>query len=199
MDPFGAYPGRLPSHRHLGGGWPGSPQQIHSDAARQVIDELGHERIGNAQRATVHDLLSRAVAEGYLDFDEYDARVARVAEGKTISTLYAQVADLPPQFHWDPFQPVPKGRQDQERSSYDALAIASLALGVAAIPTSLCFGAGGIAGVAALFFARRGLRSDTGRTKALIGLVLGILGIALSIGFVLFYLLAPAPAPTGTD
>jgi hypothetical protein len=158
----------------------------------------GHERVGNAQRTTVLDLLSSAVEHGYLDLDEYEARVARVTEGKTISALYEQVADLPAQFRWDPYQPLPKGRQERERESANAMAVASLALGAAAIPTSLCFGAGGIAGIAAVFFALRGLRHDAGRGKAIAGMVLGIVGIALSIGIVLLFLLSPEQTTTGT-
>jgi hypothetical protein len=157
------------------------------------------ERVGNAQRAAVLELLSRAVEEGYLDLDEYEARVTRVTEGKTIAALHAQVADLPPQFRWDPSQPLPKSRQERERDSASSMAVVSLALGAAAIPASLCFGAGGIVGIAAVFFARRGLRHEAGRSKALAGLVLGIVGIALSIGVVLLFLLSPEQTTTRTD
>jgi hypothetical protein len=147
----------------------------------------------------VLDLLSRAVEEGYLDLDEYEVRVVRVTEGKTISALYAQVADLPAQFRWDPSRPLPKGRQEREQDAASSMAVVSLALGAAAIPTSLCFGAGGIVGIAAIFFARRGLRDDVGRSKALAGMVLGIVGIALSIGIVLLFLLSPEQTTTRTD
>jgi hypothetical protein len=152
---------------------------------------MGEERVGNAQRGAVLDLLGRALEEGYLDLDEYEARLQRVTEGKTVAALHAQVADLPPQFRWDHNGSIPKSRQERAKESANAMAVASIALGVAAIPTSLCFGAGAIPGIAALFFARRALRQEDGRGKAITGLVLGIVGTALSIGIVLLFLLSP--------
>jgi len=161
------------------------------------------ERVGNAQRTTVLELLGRALEEGYLDLDEYEARLTRVTEGKTVAALHAQVADLPPQFHWDPFQPPSKARQeqkqDQDKDSASAMALASIVLGAASIPRSVCFGAGGLAGIAAVFFARKGLRHDSGRTKAIVGLALGILGIVLSIGIVLILLFSPEQTTTRTS
>jgi hypothetical protein len=151
----------------------------------------GHERVGNAQRTTVLDLLSRAVAEGYLDLDEYELRVVRVTEGKTVAQLYAVVSDLPPPFRWDPVQPMPKSKQERDRESAGSWAIASLALGAASIPTSMCLGAGGIAGIAAVILARKGLRDEASRSKAVTGMVLGIVGIAFSFAFLLMMLLSP--------
>jgi hypothetical protein len=150
----------------------------------------GDERVGTAQRTTVIELLSRAVGEGYLDLDEYEARVARVTEGKTVATLYTVVADLPPQFRWDPVQPMPKSRQEKERESAQSMAVASLALGAAAIPISMCFGTGGLIGLVAVFLGRRGLRDDDSRAKAITGMVLGAVSVAISLGIVLLVLMS---------
>ncbi len=145
----------------------------------------GYERVGTAQRTTVLELLSKAVGEGYLDLDEYEGRVVRVTESKTVAALFAVVSDLPPQFRWDPVQPVPKSRQDRRRESADTYALASLALGATSIPLSLCFGAGGIAGVIAIVFAWMGMHEEANRSKAVTGLVLSIVGIAMSIAVVI--------------
>jgi hypothetical protein len=157
------------------------------------------ERVGNTERATVLELLGRALEEGYLDLDEYEARLTRVTEGKTIAALHAQIADLPAKFNWDPSRPPPKGRHEQDRESASTMALVSIILGAASIPTSVCFGAGGLAGVAALIFASKGLRHEAGRTKAIVGLALGILGIVLSIGIVLIFLFAPDETTTTTS
>lgn len=168
-------------------GLPGNrpaPPEIH-------VGAMGDDRVGNAQRTTVLDLLGRALEEGFLDLAEYETRLQRVTEGKTVAELYAQVADLPPQFRWDPDRPMPKSREERDKESANAMAVASIALGAAAIPTSLCLGAGVIPGIAALFLARRALRREAGRGRAITGLVLGLVGVALSIGVVLLFVLSP--------
>lgn len=151
----------------------------------------GDERVGTAQRGAVLELLGRALEEGYLDLDEYEIRLQRVTEGKTVAALQAQLADLPPQFRWVPGQAIPKSSRERAKESARTMAIASIALGAAAIPTSVCLGAGVIPGIAALLFARRALQEEEGRGKAITGLVLGIVGIALSIGIVLLVMLSP--------
>ena len=158
MDPYGAFP------RH-----PAVP---------------GQERVGHAQRTTVLDLLGRAAAEGYLDLDEYEGRVAAVTVSRTVSDLYAVVGDLPPQFRWDPAQAMPKSRQDRERESAGSMALMSVILGAVSIPTSLCIGTGGLLGLLAVALARKGMLDDESRQKAVIGMVLGIIGFAMSLGVV---------------
>lgn len=148
----------------------------------------GRERVGTAQRTVVLESLSRAVGEGYLDLDEYEVRVARVTESKTVAQLYATVADLPPQFRWDPNR-APRNPEARARETVRSMAVAALALGATSIPLSLCFGAGGIAGVIGLVFARIGMADEESRSKAVIGLVLSIVGIALSLAVVVGTLL----------
>jgi hypothetical protein len=160
------------------------------------MDGLEHQRVGTAQRTTVLDLLSRALEEGYLDLEEYEGRLVRVTESKSVADLYSQVADLPPQFRWDPRMPLPPDRRDQQRESADSAALVGLILGVVSIPTSLCFGAGAIVGAAGVIFARRGMRLGGSQPKAVTGLILGVIGIALSIAFVVALLLTPTSTTT---
>jgi hypothetical protein len=61
-----------------------------------------NERVGNAQRTHVLDLLSKALEEGYLDLAECDQRTKIVASAKTVHQLQGQLADLPPRFQWHP-------------------------------------------------------------------------------------------------
>lgn len=173
MHPYGTGPGRH---------YPAVPGQ------QPYVS--GHERVGNAQRTVVLELLSRAVGEGYLDLDEYEARVVKVTAGKTVAALYAVAADLPPHLRWDPMQGVPRRREDRERESAAAAAVTALALGAVSVPVSLCVGVGAVPGIIALFFAARGMRDEASRTKALTGLVLAIVGTAMSLGMVLLTLLS---------
>jgi hypothetical protein len=52
------------------------------------------------------------------------------------------------------------------------------------IPTSLCIGTGGLLGLLAVVLARKGMLDDESRQKAVIGMVLGIIGFAMSLGVV---------------
>jgi hypothetical protein len=160
---------------------------------------IHQERVGNAQRAVVLDLLSRALEEGYLDLAEYEVRMAGVTEAKSVPTLFGLVADLPPQFRWDPHQPLPKSRQERERETADSASLVALILGAVSIPAAVCIGAGFFVGIAALYFGRRGLRAGGSQPKAVAGLVLGVVGMALSLIFVAIVIFAPEPAtPSGS-
>jgi hypothetical protein len=152
------------------------------------------ERIGNAQRAKFMELLGKATEEGYLSLDEYDQRAMAVSGARLMSELQSQTSDLPSQFHWDPrvaigssAPPLPHPA-DQNVTNF---AIASLALGIASIALSACFGVGGLFGLAAIFFSIPGARGASGWSKAFVGRVLGIIGIVLSLGVVAILLLTP--------
>ena len=54
---------------------------------------------------------------------------------------------------------------------------------------SVCIGTGGIIGVAAAVLSRPGLRSPQEHGKAMVGLVTGLLGVALSAAFLLLIIL----------
>ncbi len=51
-------------------------------------------RASDRDRAVVHDLLGEAYAEGRLDRDEFDERVAQVSAAKTYADLVPPVSDL---------------------------------------------------------------------------------------------------------
>jgi hypothetical protein len=150
------------------------------------------ERVGNEQRTQVLELLTAALEQGYITLDEYEQRMAPVNTAKTASVLSGQVADLPPQFRWDPRtaarqQPaVSRIRDDNVRT----FAVTSLALGAASIPLSLCL-VGWLFGIAAIFLSVPGSKGASGWSKALVGRVLGIIGIVLSIGVGLVVIFSP--------
>jgi hypothetical protein len=147
------------------------------------------ERAGNQQRTQVLDLLSAALEQGYLTLEEYEQRMTVVTAAKTVSVLHGQVADLPAQFRWDPraaAQQQPNGGQGSQPRTDDnvrTFAIASLVLGIASIPLALCF-VGWLFGIAAIFLSIPGSRGASGWSKAVVGRVLGIIGIVMSVGFI---------------
>ncbi|WP_203994930.1 DUF1707 and DUF4190 domain-containing protein [Virgisporangium aurantiacum] len=136
----------------------------------------GPERIGDAQRAAVLDLVDRAYVEGFLDSGEHETRRAGVTGSKAVAELHAQVADLPPQFHWVPaHHPVPPSNR--------GMAVMSVVLGVVSIPMFLCLGTGAAVGGLAVFAGTRALRQDSSRPTAIAGIVLGAVGVVLGLGF----------------
>lgn len=148
-------------------------------------------RIGSAQRDEVADLLSRALEEGYLDLSEYDQRVTLVHSAKTAAELTEQVSDLPPQFRWSPQQSVAVRSKSARDPNTHATSIASLVLAISSVPLAVCFGVGGLFGIAAVMLSRPGLRSRTDYGKALTGFVVGCLGIASSIAVIILFVLVP--------
>ncbi|UWP80548.1 DUF1707 and DUF4190 domain-containing protein [Dactylosporangium fulvum] len=148
-----------------------------------------NERVGNAQRTHVLDLLGKAVQEGYLDLSEFDQRMNIVTSAKTAHELLGQLSDLPPRFHWDPRSlPLPPSApMTAPHPNARTTTVASLVLAIASIPLAVCYGMGGLFGIAAVVLSIPGLRSANERGKAMTGLVLGCLGIVASIA--MFFLL----------
>jgi hypothetical protein len=134
-------------------------------------------RVDNAQRAEVLDLLNRALEEEGLALAEYDRRVAAVATAATPSDLAAQVRDLPAEYGWRPHAAVPPVAPRPSDGSYGRTA---LVFGVVSVPLSLCL-VGAVTGVLAILYSRRGAGAR-GFGAAMIGRVLGIIGVVLSIG-----------------
>jgi hypothetical protein len=152
------------------------------------------ERVGNQQRTQVLELLSAALEQGYLTLEEYEQRMAVVTEAKTMSVLQSQVGDLPAQFRWDP-RVAPQrpdaghGSRPHTDDNVRTFAVTALVLGIASIPLALCF-VGWLFGIAAIFFSIPGARGASGWSKALVGRVLGILGIVMSVGFIAIGIIA---------
>jgi len=130
-------------------------------------------RVATAERSEVIGLLTRALDEGHLDLDRYDARVAAVGTATFTSELVAQLDDLPPESAWlPPTAVVPSGARPGSGR-------AALVLGILALPTSFCV-LGGVLGIVAIVLSR-GDR-PRGLNPALVGRVFGIVGVVLSLG-----------------
>jgi len=152
------------------------------------------ERVGNAQRTQVLDLLSRALEEGYIELAEYEHRMTVTTSAKTADELIAQVADLPPQFQWDPRRPPPPANGAPARpsdSNAHGTAIASMVLAIISLPFSVCYGVGALFGIAAVVLSRPGMRTRNGYGMALTGLVIGLLGICASVAMFVLLVFVP--------
>jgi hypothetical protein len=148
-------------------------------------------RIGTMQRNEVLHLLGQALEEGYLDLDEYEQRMTAVTAAKTADQLMEQVTDLPHQFQWSPQRPAGVASPSRSAHSAHVTSIASLVLAIVSLPLAVCFGIGGLFGIAAIVLSRPGLRTKDDYGKALTGFVGGCLGVLLSLGMILLYIFVP--------
>src|SRR5579859_3522913 len=137
---------------------------------------MDDSRIGNVQRTGT--------------LDEYEQRLAAITNARLASELTAQLADLPPQFRFDPGRPLPATPAPADGNVRN-LAVAALVLGIASIPLSICL-VGGLLGIASTFLNVPGSRGTSGWSMALIGQVLGIVGIVLSLGVLTLVIVSPA-------
>ncbi|MFI5935407.1 DUF1707 domain-containing protein [Actinoplanes sp. NPDC051494] len=132
------------------------------------------ERIGTVHRTQVIDLLNQALTEGGLTEPDYDSRVVAVSTATYASDLVSQVQDLPPRLQWDPRNAAPPTPPDRNAGR------SALVLGILSVPLSFCL-IGGLLGVAAIVLSFRG-RGAHGVGPALLGRVLGIVGLVLTVG-----------------
>ncbi|GAA1817445.1 DUF1707 domain-containing protein [Planosporangium flavigriseum] len=157
------------------------------------------ERVGNQQRNQVLELLGAALEQGYLTLDEYEQRMAAVSAAMTVSALHSQVADLPPQFRWDPRPGAQRPatgpvRQPLTEEKARTFAITALVFGIASIPLTVCF-VGWLFGIAAIGFSIPGVKGTGSWGKAFAGRVLGILGIIFELGFVALVIVSQMAKP----
>ena len=132
-------------------------------------------RASTADRDRAVELLTRAYTEGRLDKDEHDARVERAMTASTFAELDAVVIDLPGA---GPIAPVPPAPPQLARTN--SLAITSLVCGIAqfmfgplaTIPAVVC------GHMARSQISRTG---EQGAGMALAGLILGWVGIGLTV------------------
>ena len=138
-------------------------------------------RASDRDRDTANGLLQTAYAEGRLTKEEYDERSGQVLTARTYQQLQALTADLPghslgvqPQF---PVQYVMPRRTN-------GLAVASLACGIGQV---FFWFLAAIPAVVLGHMARRQIRrtGEDGAGMALAGLVLGWIGILLTVVIVL--------------
>jgi hypothetical protein len=140
----------------------------------------GQMRASDRDRDAANGLLQTAYAEGRLTKDEYDDRSGRVLMSQTQVQLQALTADLPGAAF---------GVQPQYQVQYamprrtNGLAVASLACGIGQI---FFWFLAAIPAVVLGHMARRQIRQtgEDGAGMALAGLILGWIGIVLSVAFV---------------
>jgi uncharacterized membrane protein len=144
-------------------------------------------RAATADRERTVDVLKAGFAEGRLTQDEYNDRMGKAYDARTYGELAALIADLPagviPPLA-PGFLPGPPARK-----TANSLAIASMILGIAEIPT---LGITAIPAIVCGHKARQEMREsgEPGDGMAVVGLVLGYLGVIawtlIIIGVVLY-------------
>jgi uncharacterized protein DUF4190/uncharacterized protein DUF1707 len=140
----------------------------------------GHLRATDADRENVRQILTDAHAQGRLDWQEFDARSTALLHAQTYDQLAALTVDLPSRIPAAPpqvYQPVPGGGP----GSTNGLAIGSLICGIGQF-----FGfwlLGTIPAIVLGHLARRQIRQtrEQGDGMALAGLVLGYIGVGLTV------------------
>jgi hypothetical protein len=100
--------------------WPQGPWTGRPSGARYPGASM---RVSDAERTEVTDALIRHAAEGRLDDEEYQARVAKATAAKTRADLWPLMADLPP---LQGAQPPPRRRRRPSGLVLVALAWISL-------------------------------------------------------------------------
>jgi len=139
-------------------------------------------RASDRDRDSANSLLQAAYAEGRLTKEEYDDRSGRLLSSQTYGQLQALTADLPSHFPGAPMMPqqVQHVAMPQRTNS---LAVASLACGVGQLFFWLL---AAIPAVVLGHMARRQIREtgEAGQGMATAGLVLGWIGIALTVLFI---------------
>lgn len=145
-----------------------------------------NERVGNAQRNQVVELLNEALGEGYLDLVEYERRLTGATAAQTTGELVTVLADLPRRFHWDPRTPViASPAVDPAVATRTTLALVAAIVG---LPLAACYGLGAIPGLVAIALAGAGRRAPQQRAKALAATAVGALAVAVSIAVVILLL-----------
>jgi hypothetical protein len=147
-------------------------------------------RASTADRDRAVELLTRAYTEGRLDKDEHEARVERAMTASTFAELDAVVIDLP---GGAPAAPPPLAPPAARTNS---LAITSLICGIA----QFMFGPlATITAVVCGHIARSQIRrtGEQGAGMALAGLILGWVGIGLTVLVLIAAVLIAAAVSSG--
>jgi Domain of unknown function (DUF4190)/DUF1707 SHOCT-like domain len=137
----------------------------------------GSMRVSDTDRENVRQILLQAHTEGRLSWEDFDARTTALLNAQTYDQLAALTADLPSRIPMTPpqvYQPVGVPRQT------NGLAVASLACGIGQV---LVWFFGGVAAIILGHMAIRQIRrtGEDGSGMAVAGLVLGYIGVALSL------------------
>ena len=144
--------------------------------------DYGQMRASDRDRDSANSLLQVAYAEGRLTKDEYDDRTGRLLRSQTYGQLQALTADLPGHFPGAPMAPqmVQYAAASQRTNPLDTN---SLACGIGQL---FFWFLAAIPAVVLGHMARRQIREtgEAGDGMAMAGLVLGYIGIVLTVLFV---------------
>jgi hypothetical protein len=143
--------------------------------------DYGQMRASDRDRDSANSLLQVAYAEGRLTKDEYDDRTGRLLRSQTYGQLQALTADLPGHFPGVPM--APQAVQYLRPARTNGMAVASLACGIGQL---FFWFLAAIPAVVLGHMARRQIREtgEAGDGMAMAGLVLGYIGIVLTVLFV---------------
>lgn len=143
--------------------------------------DYGQMRASDRDRDSANSLLQVAYAEGRLTKDEYDDRTHRLLRSQTYGQLQALTADLPGPFPGAHL--TPQVAQYVRPARTNGLAVASLACGIGQLFFWLL---AAIPAVVLGHMARRQIREtgEAGDGMAMAGLVMGYIGIVLTVLFV---------------
>jgi hypothetical protein len=150
----------------------------------------GQMRSSDRDRDTAHALLQSAYADGRLTREEFDDRSTRLLASHTHGELQALTADLPGRLPFVPVAPVQYGNYPvlpQPRTN--SMAVGALVCGIGQIffllPAS-------VAAVVLGHISRSQIKrtGEAGDGMALAGLVLGWIGISLTVLFTLILIVA---------
>lgn len=106
---------------------------------------LGHrppasERVGDAERTRVCELLRAHVADGRLELDEFDERVERAVQARTHGDLREALRDLPHLPHLPPRTPSRLPERRQPATGWTYAAVATGVVGLAGVVTLMLLG-----------------------------------------------------------
>jgi hypothetical protein len=145
----------------------------------------GQMRSSDRDRDTAHAILQSAYADGRLTREEFDDRSGRLLSSQTHGELQALTADLPGRLPFVPVAPVPYGQYPvMPRPRTNSMAVGALVCGIGQLfflfPAS-------VAAVVLGHISRSQIKrtGEAGDGMALAGLVMGWIGISLTVLFVL--------------
>jgi hypothetical protein len=152
----------------------------------------GQMRASDRDRDSANTLLQTAYAEGRLTKDEYDDRSGQLLRSQTYAQLQALTADLPGHFP----SSIQQVQYAPVQRRTNPLAVASLACGLGQI---FFWFLAAIPAVVLGHVARRPIRQtgEDGQGMATAGLVLGWIGIALTVLFIAGVVAIAAVTHTG--
>ncbi len=155
----------------------------------------GYMRATDQDRENVRSMLQDAHAEGRLDWQEFDARTTALLRAQTYDQLAALTADLPNRLPAGPPQLYYRPPAMGVRTT-NSLAIASLVCGIGQVFFWL---ASGIPAIVLGHIARKQIRKtgEDGDGMALAGLILGYIGLGLTVLGAIFLVVTVAVAVHG--